>query len=84
MKKDETWYVVAGNLECILINTDTADRQTLNLVKGDVVRIVPGEPHRLIALEDSVVFEISTEHFDTDSYRVEPGDSQDHGKPINA
>ena len=30
-----------------------------------------GQPHQLIALEDnSIVFEVSTEHFDEDSYRV--------------
>jgi len=80
MKKDETWYVVSGKLECVLIDTETADRQIIGLEKGDVVRLVPGEPHRLTALEDSVIFEISTQHFENDSYRVEPGDSQNEDK----
>ena len=42
------------------------------------VLIKRGLPHQLIALDDnSTVFEVSTEHFDEDSYRVWKGDSQD-------
>jgi len=76
MKKIETWYVVSGELECILINPENAEKITRHLKEGDIIKINPGQPHRLIALEDSNVFEISTEHFEEDSYRVEPGDSQ--------
>jgi hypothetical protein len=43
---------------------------------GDTVRQRPGQPHQLEALTDGVVFEVSTEHKDTDSYRVWKGDSQ--------
>jgi quercetin dioxygenase-like cupin family protein len=43
---------------------------------GDTVRQMPGQPHQLEALTDGVVFEVSTEHFDSDSYRVWKGDSQ--------
>ena len=32
-------------------------------------------PHQLIALEDtSEIFEVSTQHFDEDSYRIRVGD----------
>ena len=44
-----------------------------NLNKGDVVTIPRGMPHQLEALENGEIFEISTQHFDTDSYRVEKG-----------
>ena len=45
--------------------------------EGDVVYIERGKPHQLTALEDnSSIFEVSTEHFDSDSYRVWKGDSQ--------
>jgi len=30
--------------------------------------------HRMEALEDTVMFEFSTEHFDEDSIRIEKGD----------
>jgi quercetin dioxygenase-like cupin family protein len=41
------------------------------LEKGESVLIERGLPHQLIALEDnSIVFEVSTQHYDEDSYRV--------------
>ena len=41
------------------------------LEQGETVLIERGLPHQLIALDDnSIVFEVSTEHFDEDSYRV--------------
>ena len=30
--------------------------------------------HRMYALEDTELFEFSTEHFDEDKYRIIPGD----------
>jgi quercetin dioxygenase-like cupin family protein len=58
------------------IDTVTADLHEQVLKPGDVVRQRPGQPHQLEALEDGVVFEVSTQHFDEDSYRVWKGDSQ--------
>jgi quercetin dioxygenase-like cupin family protein len=41
------------------------------LQEGDVVYIEKGLPHQLIALtEGAIVMEVSTEHFDEDSYRI--------------
>jgi len=38
---------------------------------------MPGQPHQMLALEEgSCIFEISTQHFDSDSYRVGMGSSQ--------
>ena len=56
-------------------NTMDEVNETL-LYKGDVVRQRVGQPHQLEALTDGVVFEVSTQHFDEDSYRVWKGDSQ--------
>jgi quercetin dioxygenase-like cupin family protein len=44
------------------------------LYQGDTVTIERGEPHQLEALEDSEIFEVSTQHFDDDSYRIYKGD----------
>jgi quercetin dioxygenase-like cupin family protein len=41
---------------------------------GDVITNERGEPHQLIALEDSEVFEVSTKHYDEDSFRIHKGD----------
>lgn len=74
--KDETWYVAKGKFLLHWIDTDTSARLTEVISVGDVVRNRQGEPHQLEALEDSTIFEVSTRHFDSDSYRIEPGDSQ--------
>jgi mannose-6-phosphate isomerase-like protein (cupin superfamily) len=77
MIKDECWYVSKGKFECQLIDTDDAVRHTCILQESDIIRITPGLPHKLEALEQgSTIFEVSTQHFDGDSYRVEAGDSQ--------
>jgi hypothetical protein len=41
---------------------------------GDNFHVYRGLRHRMIAIEDSELFEFSTQHFDSDSYRVEKGD----------
>jgi mannose-6-phosphate isomerase-like protein (cupin superfamily) len=76
MIKDETWYVDKGTFMYRWIDTETAEVNETTLKPGDVVRQRPGQPHQLEALEDGVVFEVSTQHFDEDSYRVWKGDSQ--------
>ena len=74
--KDETWYVNEGSFVYRWIDTETAETKQETLTKGDVVRQRVGQPHQLEALEDGVIFEVSTQHFDEDSYRVWKGDSQ--------
>lgn len=76
MEKDETWYVDSGKFTYRWIDTETAEVHEQLLKKGDVVRQRPGQPHQLEALTDGVVFEVSTQHKDADSYRVWKGDSQ--------
>lgn len=71
--KHETWYVKEGKFLFYWIDTETATRNTMELVVGDVVEIPVGMPHQLCALTDGEIFEISTEHFDSDSYRIEKG-----------
>ena len=44
------------------------------LVVGDTVRQLPGQPHQLEAITEGTIFEVSTQHFDSDSYRVWKGD----------
>ena len=76
MDKDETWYVQEGEFIYRWIDTETADMHDSLLNEGDVVRQRPGQPHQLEALTKGIVFEVSTEHFNRDSYRVWKGDSQ--------
>lgn len=78
VQKTETWYVQSGNLTLRFVDTTNGTDQYLaELSKGCVVHIPPGVPHQLIAGETgAVVFEASTPHKDSDSYRIEGGDSQ--------
>ena len=78
MLKNETWYIQEGSFQFDWIDGEKAERCYTQLQKGDVVYIQKGLPHQLTALEDnSVVFEVSTEHFDEDSYRVYRNGPQD-------
>lgn len=51
----------------------TQHKHTDILEEGSVVTIPRGMPHQLEAIDDGEIFEISTQHFDTDSYRIEKG-----------
>ena len=76
MIKDETWYVKEGEFIYRWIDTDTAEVYEQKMIEGDSVRQLPGQPHQLEALTNGTIFEVSTQHFDEDSYRVFKGDSQ--------
>lgn len=70
MIKDETWYIIEGTFIYRYIDKATAKVTEVNLNPGDSVRIHPGMPHQLEAITDARLFEVSTQHFDSDSYRV--------------
>jgi len=76
MMKTETWYVNYGVFNLRYIDTSTADMHTEILEAGTIIEIEPGTPHQLIAVTKGEIFEVSTPHYDSDSYRVEKGDSQ--------
>ena len=44
------------------------------LSKGDNFHVYTGLRHQMLALEDTELFEFSTQHFDEDSYRIIKGD----------
>jgi quercetin dioxygenase-like cupin family protein len=73
IKKRETWYVYKGKFLLLCIDTTDGVMYSQYLNKGDIITNERGEPHQLIALEDSEVFEVSTKHYDDDSYRVWKG-----------
>jgi quercetin dioxygenase-like cupin family protein len=72
--KKETWYVAKGSFVLHWIDTVHGIPYSEVLVKGDVITNERGEPHQLVALEDAEVFEVSTRHYDEDSYRIRKGD----------
>jgi len=76
--KDEAWYISKGEFEYKFIDTETAELRSKIVKEGDCIHLMPGQPHQMLALEDgATIFEVSTQHFDSDSYRVLPGSSQE-------
>lgn len=73
MLKQETWYVNKGSFLYRCIDTEKGETREMTLRIGDTVTQYPGMPHQLEALEDGEIFEVSTQHFDSDSYRVWKG-----------
>lgn len=74
VQKKETWYVAKGKFILNWIHTETGTNYCEYLNVGDVITNERGEPHQLVALEDSEVFEVSTRHYDEDSFRICKGD----------
>ncbi len=76
--KDEAWYISKGEFEYKFIDTETAELRSKIVKEGDCIHLMPGQPHQMLALEEgATIFEVSTQHFDSDSYRVLPGSSQE-------
>ena len=71
--KQETWYVRVGRFVFNWIDTEKGITHQQVLNEGDVVTIPIGMPHQLEAITDGEIFEISTQHFDSDSYRILKG-----------
>lgn len=74
--KDETFYLQSGKLVLNIWNVDDGlhVEKTMELLPGSSYHLPPGTIHQMVALEDSELFEFSTEHFDSDSYRIAKGD----------
>ena len=74
-KKHETFYLQSGKL--ILrygMSDDLKDAVVELLTPGMSFEVLPHLRHQMEALEESVIFEVSTTHKDSDSYRIEKGD----------
>jgi mannose-6-phosphate isomerase-like protein (cupin superfamily) len=80
--KDETFYVRSGKLH---IRYGWRDENRPNdewrikyeediLEPGDCFYVPVGMVHQMTGLEDTEMFEFSTQHFDEDSIRIEKGD----------
>jgi mannose-6-phosphate isomerase-like protein (cupin superfamily) len=61
--KDETIYVQTGRIEAA-IGPDTDRLETVVAGPGHTFRIPPGTVHRMRALEDTVLLEVSTPFLD--------------------
>jgi len=74
-KKDEVFYVQSGKIKLLYSWDDNLELANVKFLdKGDKFHVPIGLRHRMYALDDTELFEFSTEHFDEDSNRIIPGD----------
>jgi mannose-6-phosphate isomerase-like protein (cupin superfamily) len=68
-RKDESWLVQEGRARLELGELG-GPLEELEIVPGDAFRYRPGTVHRITAIEDTLVLEVSTPHLD-DVVRLE-------------
>jgi mannose-6-phosphate isomerase-like protein (cupin superfamily) len=56
-EKEELFYLVKGQLRVYL------EEKEIQLEPGEILRIAPGKPHRIIPLKDSLILELGTRMF---------------------
>jgi mannose-6-phosphate isomerase len=62
-EKDETLYVLSGYVR-MEVGPSSENLEAVELRAGDAMRLIPGTVHRMEALEESDVLEVSTPHLD--------------------
>ena len=63
-EKDESWYVLEGRAELDLARAGEKTTSSEVVTPGAAFRIRPGTVHRIRALEDTVILEVSTPQLD--------------------
>jgi mannose-6-phosphate isomerase-like protein (cupin superfamily) len=73
--KSESFYLRAGRLVVRIKESPEAEPiEEFVLEAGQCMDIPIGLVHQMEALEDAELYEFSTQHFDSDSYRLVRGD----------
>lgn len=73
--KDEVFYIQSGKILVRFSDEDNIQNaEEVILTRGDNFHVYRGLRHQMEALEDTELFEFSTQHFDSDSYRIQKGD----------
>ena len=75
VKKDEVFYLQSGKLLVKYSDQDKLEKAKEQILNpGDKFHVYRGLRHQMMGVEDSELFEFSTQHFDSDSYRIIKGD----------
>ena len=69
-RKDESWYVQEGRAELELSAVGAEERELVEITAGDCFHFRPRTVHRVRALDDTLVIEVSTPDLD-DVVRLE-------------
>jgi|SRR5271155_3096731 len=73
--KTESFYLRVGHLKIRVKESQSHHEvEEFELHPGQCMDVPVGLVHQMEALEDSELFEFSTQHFDSDSHRLETGD----------
>lgn len=73
--KDEAFYVQSGKILVRYSKEDSLDEAAEVILNvGDNFHVPVGLRHQMEAIEDTELFEFSTQHFDRDSHRLKKGD----------
>ena len=73
--KTETFYLQSGLLKVLHSFEDEISQAKETILNpGDSFHVPIGLRHQMIALENSELFEFSTQHFEDDSHRILKGD----------
>lgn len=76
LKKTESWYVLKGQFTIEVVDTLTGELKYIHMVEGSCLTVLAGVPHRIYSPTGGDILEVSSTHFEDDSYRISPGDSQ--------
>ena len=68
-RKDESWLVQGGRAS-LELGPVGGDLETIEITPGDAFRYRPGTVHRVTAIDDTTIVEVSTPHLD-DVVRLE-------------
>jgi mannose-6-phosphate isomerase-like protein (cupin superfamily) len=73
--KTESFYLRSGRLRLRVKQSPESEiLEEFELEAGQCMDIPPGLVHQMEAMEDSELYEFSTQHFEEDSYRLIRGD----------
>ena len=73
--KDEVFYLQSGKMLVKYSDFDDLEEaKEVILRPGDAFHVYRGLRHQMIAIEESELFEFSTQHFESDSFRIVKGD----------
>lgn len=74
--KHEVWYCASGVFKLSYIDTESGKMEEKILIKDVTIIIDRCCPHRLECIKEGDIFESSTHHEDSDTYRIAAGDGQ--------
>lgn len=66
--KDEVLFLDSGKI--LFTHDMNGEAESIQMMVGYAFHVTPGITHQMVAIEDSMLLEFSTQHFDSDSYRV--------------